>query len=309
LSNSEEYSYAYLGRALSYHGTSTWVNVGGYIQGESFTLQVRSQCDTLKCSRVRQVDSTSYKMESDSSLFQEISDKNQMFEIEVETSMETVGAGNPESLNLQFTLSTDIDQNVNYLILQQEKGSTQWQDITDTCTTRQQSQKVEIPVKKSSKVWVIQLKKSFSSLKHALLALIHGRVLFHILVFYMKKIGKVKVRIIGINEELYQNPKGLKTSVTTAVDDGFQKSDEIPPQLLLRKGDLSLTVLKNGELVSSQNFDVRSSNCWHDCSFSTNDLKEDLMVKVKDKDGKEQWSIDLNDILCVSIGMLEMRLG
>ena len=71
---------------------------------------------------------------------------------------------------------------------------------------------------------VFRLNKSLSSLKHDLLALIHGQV--HILVYLLKKGGKIKLRIIGISEELYQNPKGLKTAVTDAEKDRFVKGEE-----------------------------------------------------------------------------------
>ena len=291
-------------RSFSYNGGSTWVRVGGYIQGSNFTLRVNSNQQNTQTysqsARVREVDSTPYKRESDSNVFQEISDSNSMFEIEIERSMESTCTGNSYALNVQLTFSTEVDHNVNYLVLQQEAGSNQWQDITETHATIQNPRKIDIPVKRSSKIWVIRLKKSFSSLKHALLARIHGKILFHILVYFMKKTGRVKVRIIGISEELYQNPKHLRTSVTIAEEDQFQKCPEVPPKLLVKKGYLNVVVRKNGDHVDSRQFDIRGSNelpDWFDCSFSTNELKENLEVKVTDREGNVQWSLDLNEVL------------
>ena len=288
------------------------MRVGGQIKGNSFTLRVNgNQHNTQfygQSGRVREVDGTSYKKEADSNFFQEISDINPMFEIEIERSIELSCTSNSNALNVQLTFNTEVDQNVNYLILQQESGSTQWRDITETCTPIQDLGKVEIPVKKSSKIWVIRLKKSFGSLKHTLLALIHGKVLFHVLLYYMKKNGKVKVRIIGISEELYQNLKHLRTSVIIAEEEKFQKCPEVPPKMLVKKSYLDVEVTKNGEHVNSQQFDIRHSyERWFDCNFSINELKENLEVKATDKDGNVQWLLDLNEALCVSI--FKMGLG
>ena len=296
------------GRSYSYHGTSCWVEIGGCIKGEgsSFTLRVRNQHNTPinhHSVHVREVDASSCVSESHSSLLQDIqdSDVNPMFEIEIERSVETACNSNG-GLHLEFTVTTEVDRNADYLILQQEKGSTQWQDITEACTTTQGSQNIEIPVKKSSKIWVIRLKKSLSSLRQAFVALVRGQVVFHVLVYYLRKKGKINVRIIGIRDELYQNPKQQKTAVTIAQEDKFQKSPESPPKPLLKKGHLDLEVKKNGKHVSSAQFDLgkNMSQQWYECSFSTNELKDNLEVNVKDNDGIVQWSINLNEILCVS---------
>jgi hypothetical protein len=246
--------------------------------------------------------------EFDGTVFQETEDSGVnplMFQIEFERSGETTC--NSNGLNLQLTFDTEVDQNMNYVILQQEAGSTQWRNITDECTTTHGLRNIEIPVKRSSRIWVIRLKKSLSSLKHVLLALIHGQVWFHILVYFLKKGRKIKFRIIGISEELYQNPKGLKTAVTDAEKDRFVKCEETePPKKLVKKGSLIVDFSKNSDDVCLGKFDLGRNDIdkhaeWYKYSFDENDLKDNLEVKVSDKDGNVLWCIDLNEILCVSV--------
>ena len=246
--------------------------------------------------------------EFNSTLFQEMEDSGVnplMFQIEFERSGEI--SCNSNCLNLQLTFDTEIDQNMNYVILQQEADSTQWRNITDECTTAIVSRNIDIPVKKSSKVLVFRIKISLSSLKHVLLALIHGQVLFHILVYFLKKGRKIKLRIIGISEELYQNTKGLKTAVTIAQEDKFLKGEETEQaKKLLKKGSLLLDFCKNSDGVCLGKFDLGRNDIdkhaeWYKHTFDENDLKDNLEVKVSDKDGNVLWCIDLNEILCVSV--------
>ncbi|CAB4042136.1 Hypothetical predicted protein, partial [Paramuricea clavata] len=278
------------------------------MKGDSFTLRVRNQHHTQTndhSARVWEEDPTPCMKEFDSTVFQEIEDSGVnplMFQIEFERSGET--SCNSNGLNLQLTFDTEVDQNMNYVILQQEAGSTRWRNITDECTTAQGLRNIDIPVKKSSKVLVFRIKKSLSSLKHALLALIHGQVWFHILVYFLKKGGKIKLRIIGISEELYQNPKGLKTAVTISEENKFLIGEETePPKQLLKKGNLTLECCKNSECVCLGKFDLGRNDIdkhaeWYKHTFDENDLIDNLEVKVSDKDGNVLWCIDLNEILC-----------
>jgi hypothetical protein len=290
--------------------TSTWSGIGDRIKRNNFTLQVRNEHTQTNdhSARVREEDATPCMKEFNSTVFQEIEDSGVnplMFQIEFERSGEKTF--NSNGLNLQLTSDTEVDQNMNYVILQQEADSTQWRDITDKCTTTHGSRNIEIPVKKSSKILVFRIKKSLSSLKHALLALIHGQVWFHILVYFLKKGGKIKLRIIGISDELYQNPKGLKTAVTDAEKGRFVKDeDPEPPKKLLKKGSLTLECCKNSDGVCLGKFDLGRNDIdkhaeWYKHTFDENDLKDNLEVKVSDKDGNVLWCIDLNEILCVSV--------
>ena len=259
---------------------------------------------------MRQEDPTPCMTEFDSNLLHklELEDPavNPMFHIEIESSGEISPSSN--GLNLQLNFNRDADHNMNYVILQQESGSNQWKNITDECTTEQGSPNIQIPVKKSSKIWVIRLRKSLASVKHALLALIHGQVLFHILIYCCKMSGKVKVRIIGISDELYQNHKGLRTAVEVAKDLKFVEAEELSAKQLLKKGCLMVEVHKENECVSHKEFDIGRSTLnknaeWHDYVFDSNDMKDNLKVKVIiDQEGIKEWPIiDLNEILCVSI--------
>ena len=231
---------------------------------------------------------------------------NPMFHIEIESSGEISPSSN--GLNLQLKFKRDVDHNTNYVILQQESGSNQWKDITDECTTVKGSPNIQIPVKKSSKIWVIRLRKSLASVKHALLALIHGQVLFHILIYYFKMPGKVKVRIIGISDELYQNHKGLRTAVEVAKDLKFVEAEELSARQLVKMGCVKVEVHKEYECVSHKEFNIGRSTLnktaeWHDYVFYSNDMKDNLKVKVIiGQEGIEEWPIiNLNEILCVSI--------
>ena len=230
---------------------------------------------------------------------------NPMFHIEMESSGEISPCSN--GLNLQLNFKRDVDHNMNYVILQQESGCNQWKDITDECTTEQGSPNIQIPVKKSCKIWVICL-RNLASIKHALCALIHGQVLFHILIYYFKMQGKVKVRIIGISDELYQNRKGLRTAVEVAKDLKFVEVEELSAKQLVKKGCVKVEVHKENECVSHKEFDIGRSTLnktaeWHDYVFDSNDMKDNLKVKVIiDQEGIEEWPIiNLNEILFVSI--------
>ena len=231
---------------------------------------------------------------------------NPMFHIEIESSGEISPSSN--GLNLQLNFKRDVDHNMNYGILQQESGSNQWKDITDECTTVKGSPNIQIPVKESSKIWVIRLRKSLASIKHALWALKHGQVLFHILIYYFKMQGKVKVRIIGISDELYQNRKGLRTAVEVAKDLKFVEAKELSAKQLFKKGFVKVEVFVENECVSHKEFDIGRSTLnkhaeWHDYVFDSNDMKDNLKVKVIiDQEGIEEWPIiNLNEIFCVSI--------
>jgi hypothetical protein len=246
--------------------------------------------------------------EFDGTVFEEIEDSGVnplMFQIEIERSGEITC--NSNGLNLQLTFDTEADENMNYIILQQEAGLTQWQNITDECTTTHGLRNIEIPVKKSSKILVFRIKKSLNSLKHALLALIHGQVWFHILVYFLKKGGKIKLRIIGVSEKLYQNPKALKTAVTIAEGDKFLKGEETEQaKKLLKKGSLILDFCKNSDDIFLGKFDLGRNDIdkhaeWYKYNFDENDLKDNLEVKVSDKDGNVLWCIDLNEMFCVSV--------
>ena len=259
---------------------------------------------------VQEVDSSPYIKEFENSLFQEdeVLKFSPIFHIEIGSPMEKT-CDSSNSLNLQFTLSREQDESINYFILQQETGSKEWKDITNECSSMEGSQAgIEIPVKQTSKVWVIHLKQSLSSLKNSLLALVHGRVLFHVLLYYQYlKIGrKIKLRIVGINEEMYQNPKQLRTAITIAEEDGFLKLEEKSPKQILRKGYL-LSYYKNNECTKDLGKfglgkkEVKKKGDWLTHSFDVNELNNNLKVDVTDKDGNIQWSFDLNEIFCVSI--------
>ena len=299
---------------MSHNNSSGCVGIGGSIQGTDFILRVTSQNSahgslTRCCSvRVRQEDPTPCMKEFDSNLLQELEVEdaavNPLFCIESSEEISPSSNG----LSLQLTFNKDADQGMNYVILQQESSSNQWKNITDECTAKQGSPNIQIPVKKSSKVWVIRLRKSLASVKHALLALIYGQVLFRILVFYFKMPGKVKVRIIGISDELCQNRKGLRTAVEVAKDLKFVKAEELSAKQLLKKGCLMVEVHKENECVSYKEFDIGRSTLnknaeWHDYVFDSNDMKDNLKVKVIiDQEVIGEWPItDLNEILCVSI--------
>ena len=305
--------FIYLGRSLS---INSCVGIGGSINGNNFTLQVRD-CHNAHQSlvrsysvRVRQEEPRSCMNEIDSNIRQELEvedpSMNPMFHIEIESSGEMSPSSNGVSLQLTFT--SGVDHNMNHVILQQEHGSKQWQNITDKCTTIQGSPNIQIPVNKSSKIWVIRLRKSLGSIKHALLALFHGQILFHIMVYYLKKSGKVKVRVIGIGDKLYQNRKGLRTPVEVAKELKFVEGEELPAKQLVRKGCLMLEVHQGSECVCRKEFDIGRSTLnknaeWHDYTFNENDMEEDLKMKViVDQEGVEEWPIiDLNEMLCVSI--------
>jgi hypothetical protein len=168
------------------------------------------------------------------------------------------------------------------------------------------------PIKKSSKVLVLRLNKSLSRLKHDLLALIHDQV--DILVYFLKKGGKIKLRFIGISEELYQNPKRLKTAVTIAEEDKFLKGEETEQaKKLLKKGSLILDFCKNSDDVCLGMFDLGRNDIdkhgeWYKHTFHENDLKDNLEVKVSDEDGNVLWCIDMNGILCVSVKYHKLSL-
>ena len=229
-----------------------------------------------------------------------------MFYIEIEASCEA--DQNQNSLNLQLTFSTEVDQDCKYVVLQQEIGETQWSDITDNCTTRSGSPNFTIPVKKSARIWVSRFKDSLSGLIHSFRRFIHGEVLFHILVYHKasKKQNRREVRVIGISEELYQNRESLKTAVTIANEENFSKCKESEPKLLLKKGSLNVKFWKAENCEKSCEFDLGRSTLntfaqWCDCTLDKRDSNKKLEVKVIDNEGQTLWCVDLNEILGVSI--------
>ncbi|XP_028396361.1 uncharacterized protein LOC114520316 isoform X2 [Dendronephthya gigantea] len=296
-----------LERSFTFPCRKTWVGIGHTLSGNGFTLQVRNQHGTSTLEHTPQVeveDLSSCENEMDKSLLEEV-DKcesvigQNIFHIELESSCEM--NQNQNALNMELSFSTEVDHD--YLVLQQEVGSTDWRDITNQCKTRENGKNIEIPVKKSSRVWVIRLKKGFGKVKYNILKLFCGEVLFHILVYYCfnEKQKNVDVRIIGISDELYQNPTQQGEPETIAEKEKFVKGKECVAKQLLRKGTLNVGLYKSDECVNEENFDmgrnsIKKSAEWFDFSFDLENLNHSMEVKVKD-DNETLWRVKLNKIL------------
>jgi hypothetical protein len=131
------------------------------------------------------------------------------------------------------------------------------------------------------------------------------------MLYYQVLNKEIKVRIIGISDDPNQTRKRLKTAVTAAEEDGFIRGDESAPMLLSRKeGNLNVEFYKDGNSFKSSAFDIEKNDRlytygeWHEYTFDVKDLKDNLDVKVVDKNGYVHWSIHLNEILRVSVQVI-----
>ncbi|XP_028396365.1 uncharacterized protein LOC114520316 isoform X3 [Dendronephthya gigantea] len=111
----------------------------------------------------------------------------------------------------------------------------------------------------------------------------------------------VDVRIIGISDELYQNPTQQGEPETIAEKEKFVKGKECVAKQLLRKGTLNVGLYKSDECVNEENFDmgrnsIKKSAEWFDFSFDLENLNHSMEVKVKD-DNETLWRVKLNKIL------------
>ena len=117
------------------------------------------------------------------------------------------------------------------------------------------------------------------------------------------------MRIIGISENLDQNRKRSRTAVMIAEEEGLKRGGESCPMLLSQKqSPLGVKFYKDGNSFNSGVFDVwKKDTCKnaesHEFTFDVKDLNGNVHVKVIDNNGHVQWSIDLNEILCINSGV------
>lgn len=290
---------------------------GGELKGERFTLQIQSQKEWGKNRhhvRVREQDPKQYLK-----LFNNVditplheSMLIPIYDVEIKArNPDTVVGG----MNLLVPVEANKELGTDFIVLEQDKTSSSWNDITEKCKMDKclftESTVISIPVEKSSKVWVVRVKKSLHSLLHVLLVLLLGNVHFRILGFFRVRNKDICLRIIGITENLYQNPKRLRTEVEIAEEGGFQKVEESDAKLLLRRGKLLVSFYLAGNCQNSTHFDLGGTSTSkvaqrHDFKFSVGDLKRIPKVEIRTANDAEEvlWSIDLRNLIKVRTAFL-----
>ena len=288
---------------------------GGELKGRNFTLHVASCTEwreNLHHVRVREQDpETDLKLPDDGDIPCELlnaitthgAPTAPIYDVEIKArNKDAVATG----INLTMSVQPNREFDTEFLIIGKDESSV-WKDITKRCSVKMnfddKSVEITIPIEKSSKVWVVRMKRTFNELADVLLAVFFGQALFHILMFYKVYNKTVKLRIIGVNDELCQK---TVNEVCIAIESGFQKVEESNPKQLIKKGKLLVSFSLSGNCQKSFYFGLgggkeSKGGQRADFEFSIGDLESIPRIEIQTTNEAEEvlWSYDVQKLINV----------
>lgn len=219
--------------------------------------------------------------------------------------------GDTFKTKMDFTIFVEPNRELDteFIVIWQDELNPHWNDITNTCTMENHFNDsmihVTIPIEKSSRVWVVRVKRSLHHVVDVLLALVFGHVLFRILIFCKVQHKEVHLRIIGINEE-YQ---GCPTAeVCLAKENGFQMVEASNAKQLIKTGKLLVSFNLSGICQKSVYFDLDGGKVSkvgqrEDFKFAIGDLEciPKLEVQTANEAKEVLWIYDIKNIINVSL--------
>lgn len=301
-----------LGRTFTDDVDSDFGEDGGELKGKHFTLRIpkhKEWRENRHRVRVREQDPEDYLKRFKHGTLPRLDESMviPIFDVDINANSPDTNIG---FMDLFFPVGVKKEAGTEYVVLQQDKASPHchWSDITDKCMTAkdnfEQSVVISIPIEKSSRIWVVRVKRTLRSLAHVFLALLLGEVLFRVLLFCKIHNDEVVLRVIGISEELYQNKKGVRTEVHIAKEADFRVVEESDAKQLIRKGKLVVSFYLAGNCQKSVDFGIGSSKIQNvalreDFRFSVHDLQCIPKIEIKTGNDTEEvlWSIDLENLI------------
>lgn len=289
---------------------------GGELRGKQFTLYLpsctewRDNCHFV-CVREQDTE-TDLKLSEDDDIPCELQKAitthgAPIYDVEIKSKYkDTVATG----VNLTMLVEPNREHETEFLVIGKlDNKSSGWKDITKKCSIKRnfatfdKSVEITIPIEKSSKVWVVRMKRSLSELVDVLLAVFFGQALFRILMFYKVHNKTVTLRIIGVNDELCQK---TVNEVCIAMESGFQKVEESDSKQLIKKGKLLVSFSLSGNCQRSFYFGLdggkeSKGGQRGDFKFSIGDLESIPRIEIQTADKEVLWTYDLKGLINVRV--------
>ncbi|XP_028396367.1 uncharacterized protein LOC114520318 [Dendronephthya gigantea] len=205
-----------------------------------------------------------------------------------------------KGIELQLTIFKKNNFNLKYFILQQDIPSLVWRDITHMSKIGKGfCPEIRIPVQNSARIWVVPFNRRQCNLQ-MILDQLNARLSFHVLSYLYLQQAKIKVRLVGMREDLYRSRDACLPPAGKIAGDQtvWKRGPESGPVKTLSR-NLKVEFYRDGTCFKSSMFDIEKANedqFTDECLFDVKDLCATMKAKVVDDNGNCVWSLGLNEI-------------